>query len=453
MWIRSRDVWLRRPGRAAGLALWAGLVAALSAPSATAATPAGTEIVAEAQLVYDGAAGTAQTASFRVDRLIQFTWTPASSAATDADGWPDPANDEDAISFDSLDAQPSLSFTLTNTGNETAAYRFFVLSNPDTVSSSAPEGQIDFIGALGATVHVALEGAVGDDVDLSTAFDAGAVPGTASADVPPGESLTVVADITLPGSATYDSDGVFALAAQAVQPGTFQVESSGTPSSGAPFVVSAENTLGAADVIFTDGDGDGVVSGAPLADAFGDTATNGVAIAVTSLTVVPVSFGFARAVAGLQAGLSEEQCADLTTAITAFDETEGGAEYFVPGACIEQTVTLSLASAGITIEDISVSEAFPQTLTLLNAGLTGLEAVNVDVTNNTLLAAATAAGSETGFVTDTPYTLRSGNMTLTCGAEESEPCTITVTNMSLAGPAEEGDAATTGVIRLRHWVK
>ncbi len=430
MWIRSRDVWLRRPGRAAGLALWAGLVAALSAPSAAAATPAGTEIVAEAQLVYDGAAGTAQTASFSVDRLIQFTWTATSPALLNDNGWPDPANDTGAISFDSLDAERRLHFTVTNTGNENMAYRFFTPESPDGILSNSPDGQIDFVAEVPGDLSVAV-----------------------SPDVAPGDSMPVQVDVLLPAGTTYGSHGIFALAIQAVQPETFQVASSGTPDPGAPFVVSAENTLGVADVIFTDGDGDGVVSGAPLADAFGDTATNAVAIAVTSLTVVPVSFGFARAVAGLQAGLSEEQCADLTTAITSFNETEGGAEYFVPGACIEQTVTLSLASAGITIEDISVSEAFPQTLSLMNAGLSGLEAVNVDVTENTLLAAATAAGSETGFVTDTLYTLRSGNMTLTCEAEESELCTITVTDTSLAGPAEGGDAVTTGVIRLRHWVK
>ena len=450
---------LRLTRAMAGRTLWrflAGVFAASwTAPAALAATSAGTVIEAQAQLVYQGSAGTVQTSSFVVDRLIQFTWTPASPGATDTNGWPDPANDTGAVSFGSLDAEQTLSFNLTNTGNETAAYRFFVLSNQDTVTSNAPPGQIDFVGETGATVHVTPEGAAGDDVTLSTDFDAAHVDGFKSADVPPGESLTVEATITLPDTATYDSYGVFALAAQAVQPGEFQVTGSGTPSAGAPFQISSENTLAVADVIFTDGDGDGDSAGAPLANAFSDMAGNGVSVSFTSLKVVPVTFGFARAISGLDTDATDPDCADLTVALPAF-ETGSDTDYFVPGACIEQTVTLSLGSAGITIEDISVSEAFPRTLTLLNAGLTGLEVVNAGLgpAQTTLLAAASAAAGEptSSFDLGTSYTLRSGTMTESCPLELADPCTIDIEGMSLEGPSDGGLAATTGVIRLRHRV-
>lgn len=320
--------------------LVAGAMTALSVGSASAAgTAADTNVQNTFSLSYSvdgtaqpvidtGPAGSNTPTEFTVDRKVDLTVV---------------SNGNETVAPGETDAE--LTFTLTNTGNDTQGYDLSLVN----------EAAGDEFDASNLTItYYVGNSATGTELTYT--------PGTSTVDVPADGQLFVVVsgDIptagTNPGEVEDNDTADISLVADTVEPGT-----PGTAS--VPVVADSDGTndvTGAAENVLADGSS----TANEAANAGDDSATGTYIVASADLT------------AAKTVGIISEDGAGCATApsfpLSAFPTTE----YAIPGACVEYRITVQNTGddASANASDLELVDVLPDGLTFVNAyqdGFTG----------------------------------------------------------------------------------
>ncbi len=320
--------------------LLAGAMVALSAGAASAAgTAADTNVQNTFSLTYSvdgtqqptidtGPSGTNTPTEFTVDRKVDLTVA---------------SNGNETVAPGETDAE--LTFTLTNTGNDTQGYDL----------SFVNEGSGDEFDATGLTItYYVGNSATGTELTYT--------PGTSTVDVPADGQLFVVVsgDIPTAGSApglVEDNDTAdITLVADTTEPGAPGVAS-------VPVVADTDgvnDVTGAAENVLADGSS----TSNEAANAGDDSATGTYIVASADLT------------AAKTVGIISEDGAGCSTApsfpLSAFPTSE----HAIPGACVEYRITVQNTGddASANASDLALVDVLPDGLTFVNAyqnGFTG----------------------------------------------------------------------------------
>lgn len=327
-----------------------------------------------------GAGPTPTPTLFTVDRLVDLT-VVSTGNTTVAPG----AQDEE------------LTFTLTNTGNDTQGYTF-TLFNED--EAGAPATEFDATG-LEITYYVGTSA-------TGTAMTYTPGSGLSTIDVPADGQIFVVVsgDIPTTGGAPTMSDGDVAditLVANTVEPGA-----AGTATAEVTADVDGNNAItGAAENVLADGTG-----------TARDLANQGDHSATATYIVASADLAASKTV-----GIISEDGSGCAAAITfprpAFTTTE----YSVPGACIEYRITAQNTGSGAAADatDLEIVDVLPADLSFVQAAQNGF----------------------TGGIFNTP----GSGQDCTGGA-----CTVELTSVGAGTPAGLANSST-GVIVIRALLK
>ncbi len=414
------------------------------AAAASAQTVANTEITSTATLDYRGkdsaTTPTAQT-SFRVDRVVNFTVASARAAGIQS-GALDPSGPAATV------AQPGgsvdLTYTITNTGNETLRFAFYQL-NPLTYPAQATGiDNVDFVASVTTTVSTVSGG--GQSISVNTGATSTNYANTASAsalqvDVGVGATLVITAPVTVPEGAAFNTEGIHALAVQAVQPDTFADGTENEDASvGSVWTADASNTVGTTETVFADNELFGV---AAINNAFNEVANNAVVVAVSELGVENAGLTVGKTITGLAQDGTD--CGNLSVGLG----NEDPAEFYLPGACVEYTISIKPTTDETTVNDISITEAWNNA----DVSFEGIEVAGdfaVVNTGSPESGAATAiAVDDTGSGT---LTLEQADVEYSCAALNS--CTLDVSGMRISGTDNgSGVIAEVGTIRVRYRIR
>ena len=364
-------------------------------------TEAGTVVSNTFTLTYEGATGGTQTitndtasttdadsngiedelesASFRVDRLINVTVTKKA---------------DDAIALTDIDGQ--LEWTVKNDGNDNQ--RFSLDVEALTNGSSRSMG-----GTFALTYYVDADGngvrATDGSEPLVTYVDAtvGTYPALA-----PGETAVVIAvGGTVPTAAVNGETLDVALLATTYQPATYADGSTGGTSA------EAEDTDGnnplVTENVFADASG----------PATGDDDTNpdGKHSASATFTISVASLSAAKAVY-----MYDPTASCGTTNPPAVPATFTQA-YAVPGACAVYAIEVSNGTGAGTASNIAISDGLPEGITFVSAGQTGF--------SDTSASATVTVTSPSASCKPAPES--------SPGAGDAVTCTVSLANGLLAG--------------------
>lgn len=303
-----------------------------------------------------GPGGTNNPTEFTVDRKVDLTVL---------------SNGNETVAPGEQDAE--LTFTLTNTGNDTQGYDLSLVN----------EAGDDF-DASGLTItYYVGNSATGTELTYT--------PGTSTVDVPADGQLFVVVsgDIPTTGTVSDNDDADITLIADTTEPGA-------AGSTSVPVVADTDGTndvTGAAENVLADG----TSTSNEVANAGDDSATGTYIVASADLA------------AAKTVGIISEDGAGCTVApsfptLPAFPTTE----HAIPGACIEYRITVENTGddASADASDLELVDILPDGLTFVNAyqnGFTGgtfnkpAANVNCDSGACTVELTSTGAGTPAGL--------------------------------------------------------
>jgi len=316
-----------------------GAITALSVGSASAAgTAADTNVQNTFSLTYSvdgtqqpvidtGPAGSDTPTEFTVDRKVDLTVV---------------SNGNETVAPGEADAE--LTFTLTNTGNDTQGYDLSLVNEAN--------GSVDDFDATGLTItYYVGNSATGTELPYT--------PGTSTVDVPADGQLFVVVsgDIpTAPGVVDNDTADI-SLVADTVEPGTPGAASN-------PVLADSDGSndvTGAAENVLADG----TSTANEAANAGDDSATGTYIVASADLTAVKTVGIISEDGSGCAAAPSFPLAAFTTNN-----------EHAIPGACVEYRITVQNTGddASANASDLALVDTLPNGLTFVNAyqnGFTG----------------------------------------------------------------------------------
>ena len=408
------------------------------AAAASAQTVANTEVTSTATLDYRGKDDTTTQSAettFRVDRVINFT--VVSTRVAGVDGASFDLSETPSETVAQPGATANLTYTITNTGNEALRFAFYQLDPDEYSAQNTTIDGVDFVASVTGSVSGGGQAAAVNTATGST--DYSSTSNVIAVDVAVGGDLVITAPAVVPEGAAFDTRGIHALAVQAVQPATFADETTNTGNAGSVWTASETNGVETTDTVFADQN----YTVVKINEGFNEVVTNAVVVAVSEIGVSDAGLTVAKVISGLaQDGTN---CSNLSEGL----DGVGTDEFFLPGACVEYTITVSPTTDGTTVNDISISEPWTNSV----VSFEGIEiAGDFNSVNggNPAQAAATpiavdADGSETA-------TLLRGNVAYECAANNA--CTLTVSGMSIADTdAEQGAVDGEGTIKVRYRVR
>lgn len=324
-------------------ALLATALAGLGSAAMAAGTPLGTSIENSIDITYTTGSSTitqndVATVSFVVDRKVDFLLE---------------GQDASAIVTVSQDAdQQQLTFRLVNEGNDVSGYDI------DVASSGAIGLTYDALGSGSEGSYSVYIGATADPVSAAdTLYD---TTGTVSiGDIAADGEIYVKILANIPASATDGDNDSFTVSATALNAGTSTVT-----------VETASPAIGTVDTFLADPDADGIET-----DAESYVVSAPVLSATKTSTLVSENLGGAF------------NCA--TGGIDAL------AEAFVPGACVEYTLSVTNdAGASSAASNLALTDILPPEVTFVSVfSNSGFDSVSESASTITATAANLAIGA------------------------------------------------------------
>jgi len=313
-------------------------------------------------------------------------------------------------------ADPTLTYTVTNTGNDNQSYSLSL----GTLSSS------DLGLPLASFTVEYFDGTAFVPIDTVTVGDT--TTSDFTVDVPPGTSFDVRVSTTVPLSALDTEFDDVVLVAETRDPEDWIVATATAPVAGTLTVgETGNNTL--------NGEAQNILADADAALEGFDAAQNGNFAAVSQILIATPNITGEKTVQviatnGIQNGTEDDTAAGCT-----FTEIAPGAvdatQFAVPGACVEYVITVSnlggdTAANNLDATGIAISDTLPPELTFVEARVEGFAVAPTEV------APFPASGADCAVVT---------------------ACVVSYENGTVSAPSAPGGAAVEAVVRIRALLK
>ncbi len=285
--------------------------------------------------------GNDNSTRFTVDRKIDLTVEVETSPETVFPG------ETDAL----------LVFTVTNTGNDTQAYRINLTNDgaddfdPDAVTYYVFPGEAD--GSCDTASNLVPANAY--------------TSGDLTADVLPDATICLVAESDIPLTSDNNGDGVdgdvsnLTLVAETWSPVNYLIDTAPSTSVEETADTGTNSILGSAENVLVD----------PAGPDSGDNAGDGDHSVIGTYQMISPDLSALKSVAVISTDGSG--CGTSPTTPTANDDTQ----YSIPGACVEYVIAVT--NAGSTeATDINISDTLPADVTYASSNLSGFSAGSVD---------------------------------------------------------------------------
>lgn len=376
--------------KTAKLLAGAATLAFMSAGTAQAAgTAAGTDVANTFSLEYKaGSSPTVQTyatpntVTFKVDRVVDLTVDTTTPTVAVTAGQ---ANAEQV-------------FVVTNTGNAPQAYDIDLNQTSGDNFNTTPTT---------VAYHIDLnnDGIVDTGETTGTySFDNGAI--VASGDVPADASIRLTVTSSVPGTATNNQVGALSLVANTLE------DSGGTfGTAGAEVAATTPTGAGLATVetVLNDGQDNNQVGGVTYTPTPDEDADNdGAESAVSRLQIQIANVTAVKSVALIYEN-DAGGALDCGTATPV-----ASASRYIPGACVEYTITVTNTGAAIA-NDIEIDDELKEQLTFVTSSTAGLGTTTTSSSSAQCAYSGAPASTNCTTASMTDGTLAAGNVSATSG--------------------------------------